>query len=101
MYNDCSLVHGDFSEFNLLYYNEKVFVIDVAQALDLSHSQALILLCRDIDNILDYFLRIGTENLPTQHEFFYQITGINFNQDKGLFSQVIHEYFDKIKIITG
>lgn len=95
MFNDCKLVHGDLSEFNLLYHENTVYVIDVAQAVDVSHSNALGFLHRDITNVLDYFGRIGVEHLPTVHELFTEVTHIYFDPEKDLINQVKHFSFER------
>ncbi|GFT75262.1 hypothetical protein NPIL_319581 [Nephila pilipes] len=55
LYSDCKLVHADLSEFNLLWHDEKTWVIDVSQAVETTHSQALEFLLRDCTNISSFF----------------------------------------------
>jgi len=55
------LVHGDLSEYNLLFWNGKTYVIDVGQAVTLEHRQAEEWLDRDIANIVRYFKRQGCD----------------------------------------
>ncbi|CAI5446654.1 unnamed protein product [Caenorhabditis angaria] len=90
MYKECLLVHGDLSEFNLLLNleNNQVFVIDVSQAMDLSHPRNLQFLTRDIANILAFFARIETPGLPSSVQLFNLITDLEMKEDDDLNVQV-------------
>ena len=54
----CKLIHGDYSEYNLLYHHETIYVIDVSQSVELNHPMAMDLLKQDITNITDYFKKL-------------------------------------------
>jgi RIO kinase 1 len=55
------LVHGDFSEFNILDHDGELVVIDVAQAVLIDHPMAKELLERDAKNLAAYFRRLGVK----------------------------------------
>ena len=58
------LVHGDFSEFNVLNNEGELVVIDVAQAVLAEHPMARELLARDAKNLTAYFRRLGLKVAP-------------------------------------
>ena len=58
MYQD-RIVHADFSPFNILFFRNKPYVIDVGQAVLLDHPQALDFLKRDLKNLVMYFRKYG------------------------------------------
>ena len=72
LYQKANLVHGDLSEFNILYHNQKPVFIDISQAVDTQHPKAEIYLVRDIKNITKYFEKLGVE-VPNQETFYYEI----------------------------
>ncbi|UMM24475.1 hypothetical protein L5515_004692 [Caenorhabditis briggsae] len=89
MYKECLLVHADLSEFNLLLTpDNKVHVIDVSQAMDLSHPRSLQFLTRDIQNVIAFFTKIGVPNLPTYVQLFNLITDLEMVEDHDLLVQV-------------
>ncbi|KAL0369289.1 UNVERIFIED_CONTAM: Serine/threonine-protein kinase rio1 [Sesamum calycinum] len=47
LYQKCKLVHGDLSEYNILYFEGHLYIIDVSQAVDLDHPHALDFLRED------------------------------------------------------
>ena len=51
MYRECGLVHADLSEYNILWHNDQVWIIDVSQAVDNTHPSALEFLYRDCSNM--------------------------------------------------
>lgn len=56
------LVHGDFSTYNLLWHDAKVWLIDVPQTVEAASSpQALELLRRDLASLAMSFRRLGVE----------------------------------------
>ena len=69
MYKRCRLVHADLSEYNLLYHDEKVYVIDVSQAVENDHPMALDFLRRDCSIIRDFFQRKLVRVLTTKSTF--------------------------------
>ncbi len=69
LYQKAHLVHGDLSEFNILYHNHKPIFIDISQAVDIQHPNAEKFLVRDIINIVNYFDKLGIEF--TESKKFY------------------------------
>jgi len=53
------LVHADLSEYNVMIWNEKPFIIDLSQAVPVTHPLAGEFLRRDIENINRFFMRRG------------------------------------------
>jgi len=52
LYRECGLVHADLSEYNLLWWRDQVWVIDVSQSVDITHPAALEFLYRDCTNVV-------------------------------------------------
>lgn len=63
MYHECNLVHGDLSEYNLLWHNSHPVIIDVSQSVESAHPMANDFLRMDINNINDYFAKRGVLTL--------------------------------------
>ena len=61
----CGWIHGDLSEFNMLYWDGSVKVIDFSQAVDpRSNPGTFTLLRRDIGNVCRYFAQYGVQAEP-------------------------------------
>lgn len=61
LYCKARLVHGDLSEYNVMYWRGLPYLIDLSQAVPLEHPMAHTLLKRDISNINRFFRRFGIE----------------------------------------
>lgn len=77
LYNEARLVHADLSEYNILYFNEKCYLIDVAQSVEPEHPSALEFLMRDCANISNFFSSRGVHDVKTKEEIFSSITGLD------------------------
>lgn len=74
MYQRCKLVHGDLSEYNLLWHNQQIYVIDVSQSVETHHPAALDFLRKDSSNVNDFFAKIGRLNVMTTRQLFEFVT---------------------------
>lgn len=76
LYHDCKLVHGDLSEYNILWHKNKPFIIDVSQSVEHSHPFSTDFLRKDIQNVNDYFGRKGLAVLSnsTLYRFISSLT---------------------------
>lgn len=71
MYQNCSLVHGDLSEYNMLFYENEIYVIDVSQAVEMDHPEANDFLKRDCGNINTFFQKKGVSLVPLSSFYDY------------------------------
>lgn len=62
------LVHADLSEYNLLFWDGKVWVIDVGQSVPLEHPRAAEWFARDLGNIARFFHRLQVDVTPASLE---------------------------------
>jgi RIO kinase 1 len=69
LFKNCKLVHADLSEYNILYHDYNVYIIDVAQAVEDDHPNAIYFLKRDCKNINDFFERSGVDPITNQQLF--------------------------------
>lgn len=69
LYQTCRLVHADLSEYNILYHNDKLWLIDVSQSVEHDHPRSLEFLRMDIRNVSDFFRRQGVDVLSEKTTF--------------------------------
>lgn len=69
LYQKCKLVHGDLSEYNILYFEGHLHVIDVSQAVDLDHPHALDFLREDCVHVSDFFKKHGVAVMTIRELF--------------------------------
>ncbi|MCJ1440119.1 MAG: protein kinase rio1 [Stictis urceolatum] len=74
MYQTCRLVHADLSEYNVLYHEDKLWIIDVSQSVEHDHPKSLEFLRMDVKNVSDFFRRKGVNILPERSVFNFVTT---------------------------
>ena len=74
MYQRCNLVHGDLSEYNLLWHNNEVYVIDVSQSVETDHPSALDFLRKYASNVNDFYKKVGGLSVMTTRQLFEFVT---------------------------
>ncbi len=87
MFHDCNLVHGDLSEYNLLYHNGQAMIIDVSQSVEQSHPFASDFLRKDVSNVTDFFAKKGVTVLSKMNLF-------QFIVDKDPVNPCINDYYE-------
>jgi RIO kinase 1 len=69
MFHQCRLVHADLSEYNMLYFKKRLYIIDVSQSVEHDHPQALTFLRMDCTNVTDFFVRNGVSAMTPRQLF--------------------------------
>jgi RIO kinase 1 len=76
LFQKAKLVHGDLSEFNILYHNQSPVIIDISQGVSVQHPKAEVYLVRDIKNVFNYFEKIGVDT-PDPKDFYYEVINVD------------------------
>ncbi|RMZ82084.1 hypothetical protein DV737_g2191, partial [Chaetothyriales sp. CBS 132003] len=76
MYQECRLVHADLSEYNILYHDDKAYIIDVSQSVEHDHPRSLDFLRMDIKNVNDFFKRKHVAVLADRSIVQAQVEGL-------------------------
>ncbi|TIB95664.1 RIO1-domain-containing protein [Wallemia mellicola] len=71
IYRACRLVHADLSEYNILYHNSQLYIIDVSQSVEQEHPAAFDFLRSDLRNIESFFSKAGVQTLSLRESFEY------------------------------
>ncbi|TQD74011.1 hypothetical protein C1H46_040445 [Malus baccata] len=96
MYQKSKLVHGDLSEYNTLYFEGHLYIIDVSQAVDLDHLMPLISyvkivsMYRQVLHTEDFFKKHGAA-VMTIRELFHFIV------DPTIADDAVESYLDMLQ----
>ncbi|KAG2598008.1 serine/threonine-protein kinase RIO1-like [Panicum virgatum] len=90
LYQKCKLVHGDLSEYNILYFEGHLYIIDVSQSVDLDHPSALDFLKEDCLHVSDFFKKRGIAVMTVTDLF-------NFVIDQNIADEDVDGYLDKVQ----
>uniref|UniRef100_A0AAX7UH35 Serine/threonine-protein kinase RIO3 n=1 Tax=Astatotilapia calliptera TaxID=8154 RepID=A0AAX7UH35_ASTCA len=77
LYQECNLVHADLSEYNMLWHEGKVWLIDVSQSVEPTHPHGLEFLFRDCRNVSTFFQKRGVSEAMSTYDLFNAVTGLN------------------------
>ncbi len=70
LYQKCRLVHADLSEFNMLWHEKQLWLIDLAQAVEFDHPNAMRFLRDDCNHVTQYFRWLGVSDVLTVRNLF-------------------------------
>lgn len=73
IFHVCKLVHADLSEYNIMYHEGHLWIIDVSQSVEHDHPAAFDFLRNDIKNVEDFFGRLGVVTLGLRRCFDFVI----------------------------
>jgi RIO kinase 1 len=99
MYQECKLVHADLSEYNMLWYENKVQFIDVSQSVEHDHPRSLEFLRMDIKNVTDYFRRQGADTLSERTTYAF-ITNAEASAELKDMSKLLEQIYAKREQLT-
>ncbi|KAI3947071.1 hypothetical protein MKW92_047788 [Papaver armeniacum] len=93
LYQKCKLVHGDLSEYNILYYEGNLHIIDVSQSVDLDHPLASDILREDCSRVSVSWIFFMTNGVGvmTMWELF------NFIVDSSITDESVGCYLEKMQ----
>ncbi|KAM7390037.1 hypothetical protein PAMA_008284 [Pampus argenteus] len=77
LYQECNLVHADLSEYNMLWHEGKVWLIDVSQSIEPTHPHGLEFLFRDCRNVSTFFQKRGVSEAMNVSDLFNAVSGLN------------------------
>ncbi|KIJ45720.1 hypothetical protein M422DRAFT_125711, partial [Sphaerobolus stellatus SS14] len=81
MFHECKLVHADLSEYNILYHEEQLYIIDVGQSVEQDHPSAFDFLRADLKNVEEFFGRRGVSCVGVRNAFEFVIGELSEGQD--------------------
>lgn len=90
LYQKCKLVHGDLSEYNVLYFEGHLYIIDVSQSVDLDHPSALDFLREDCVHVSDFFRKHGVAVMTVKELFDFVI-------DSAIADDDVDDYLEQIQ----
>ena len=69
------IVHGDLSAYNILYWDDKAFIIDFPQCIDIrNYPNPWEVLERDLNNVINYFKKYIEMDEEKVKEEFYKLS---------------------------
>jgi RIO kinase 1 len=81
MFHTCKLVHADLSEYNILYHERDLYIIDVSQSVEHDHPNAFNFLRTDLKNVEDFFEKNGVSVIGLRRSFeFVTKTDVELDQ---------------------
>lgn len=90
LFHTCRLIHADLSEYNLLWNDQKVWVIDVSQSVEPTHPRGLEFLYRDCQNMSKFFRNCGIDDVAEPMHLFNEVSGLNLsvNDETSFISEI-------------
>ncbi|KAL8749596.1 MAG: hypothetical protein Q9184_006744 [Pyrenodesmia sp. 2 TL-2023] len=96
LYQTCRLVHADLSEYNILYHEERLWLIDVSQSVEHDHPRSLEFLRMDVKNVTDFFARKSVDTLSERTVFKF-ITAQQGSQNPGATAGILQKLYEDRK----
>ena len=96
LYHTCGLVHSDLSPYNVLVYDEDLYIIDFAQAVLIDHPYSMDFLKRDCLNISNFFYKKKLLNIMTTKELFDYITNDHIEDEQFFIQEKMKEIDERL-----